>query len=896
MSRGVTLLPYVLAAFVPALCAWWIWRKRYDAPGASAYVVAMIAECWWSVGYVFELQGTTLPQKLFWDDFQLPPVFVLAFAYLIFAMRYTRRRSPFGVIAALSVVPIVTCAFVLTDPIHHMARAGAHIVRDEPFGALVYDFTAIEYVAWIQIYAMALPAVWMLASYAVANRRTYRVQLVAVVLGLALPMITGLLAVSGARVTGQRDIAPLAFALQGALTTWGLWRSRFLDLVPIARAVVIENLPDGVVVLDAKERVVDLNAAAMRLLDCGADVVGRDVASLVPAWVALRETLRSQRSADVEMATAGEVHRLEAQCSRIPGDGHELTGSILLLRDVTEQRRIEAALAEAREHLEDAVKARTRELSDANRSLREQITERETAQEAAVASERKFRAIFDQTFQFIGLLDLDGTLLEANRSALEFAGYDERDVVGKPFWNTPWWRHSEELQSRVRDAIREAVGGTFVRFEATHIARDGSTRFVDFSIKPVRDALGAVVMLIPEGRDISEQKIAEKQREQLANELAHTQRLDSLGRLAGGIAHDFNNLLTAILASAEWAQDELPESHPAREGMTVVRDAATSAAALTRQLLAFGRKQRIEPVLVDPNDVIERVTRLIARVIGENIEVRTSVPSDRWSTAVDPTLVEQVLVNLAVNARDAMPRGGTLTLEAANVAVDDAHAQRAGARADDYVRFTVRDTGIGMSDEVKTRVFDPFFTTKGAGKGTGLGLATVWGTISQHQGFVEVDSVVGRGSTFHVYLPRAGAVTPARRASVAREGSAKGGRHRIVLVEDQPQVRELSARLLRNLGYDVQVFENAEAAIDLIEAPERGIDLLVTDVVLPGMSGRELADRLISRRPGTKVLFMSGYADDVMSQHGVSKAAIPIVQKPFTATDLASAVRVALHD
>jgi CheY-like chemotaxis protein len=370
--------------------------------------------------------------------------------------------------------------------------------------------------------------------------------------------------------------------------------------------------------------------------------------------------------------------------------------------------------------------------------------------------------------------------------------------------------------------------------------------------------------------------------------------MEAVGRLAAGIAHDFNNLLTAILGSTDLLLEALPADHPARVDGLESRQAALRAADLTRQLLAFSRQQVLAPRVLELNDVIRDVERLLQRLIGDDIEMRTVLASDQTTVRADPTQLEQVIVNIAVNARDAMPRGGRLTIETATVTLDASYvAQHPVVIPGEYVLLALSDTGIGMDADTRTRAFEPFFTTKERGKGTGLGLATVYGIVKQSGGYVWVYSEPGIGTTFKIYLPRvAGPAEPPTVAPAAPVSHAEvRGTETILVVEDQDEVRELIRKMLESRGYRVLSAPNGPDAVATAALHPGTIDLLVTDVVMPGMSGPEVARLLAVTCKGIRVLFLSGYTSDAMVRRGLLESGAQFLQKPFSPGDLARRVR-----
>jgi signal transduction histidine kinase len=396
--------------------------------------------------------------------------------------------------------------------------------------------------------------------------------------------------------------------------------------------------------------------------------------------------------------------------------------------------------------------------------------------------------------------------------------------------------------------------------------------------------------------------IAEKERTDALAALRHTekqliqsQKLEAVGRLAGGISHDFNNLLTVILGYSDIMKRNMQEGHPLRRNVEEIVRASERAASLTRQLLAFSRKQVMQPKVVDLNTVVTDLEKMLRRMIGEDVELRVSLHGELGNIKADPVQLEQVLMNLVVNARDAMPRGGKLSIETSNIYLDEAYArEHLSVVPGDYVMLAISDTGCGMDEETRLHIFEPFFTTKEQGKGTGLGLSMVYGIVRQSGGNIWVYSEEGRGTTFKIYFPRIAADAEDYKRS-AQMCDVPRGAETILLVEDAELVRNLARQVLEGAGYRVLEAASAEAAIDLCERSNGDrIDLLLTDVVMPGMSGNEMSRILLSKQPGMPVLYMSGYTDDAIVQHGVLEAGINFLQKPFTPGALALKVREVL--
>jgi two-component system cell cycle sensor histidine kinase/response regulator CckA len=517
------------------------------------------------------------------------------------------------------------------------------------------------------------------------------------------------------------------------------------------------------------------------------------------------------------------------------------------------------------------------------------ITERKRAEETIRRSEERFRALFEHAADAIFIGDSDGRLIEANRAAAESLGYSHDELVNMRVadLNTP------EAAALVPERMAALAEQRSLAFETTHMRKDGSPMAVELSVAVI-DVAGSQAFL-GIARDLSERKRAEAERTLLEEELRQAQKMESIGRLAGGIAHDFNNLLTAIRGYADLALEELPTDAPARADLEQILQASDRAVGLTRQLLAFARRTVLQPELIELGAVVRSVEPLLKRLLGEDVTLATVTPPTRGRVLADPHQMEQAIVNLAVNARDAMPDGGTLTIKTADVDLDEEFVrQHKGATVGPNAMLAVTDTGTGMNEATMAHLFEPFFTTKGPGKGTGLGLATVWGTIRQSGGTILTRSETGKGSTFTIYLPLS-QKTPKMAARETLAGHAAGPgmrRGTILVVEDDDGVRAFVGRILASAGY--RVLSAPDGPTALKTPSDQPVDLLLTDVVMPVMGGREVAERLTASRPGLRVLYVSGHAENAIVRQGVLDPDIRYLAKPFTAEALLGAVDTAL--
>jgi PAS domain S-box-containing protein len=511
------------------------------------------------------------------------------------------------------------------------------------------------------------------------------------------------------------------------------------------------------------------------------------------------------------------------------------------------------------------------------------VTDERAAKEALRQSEERFSQIFRASPVALALSRrADGLLLDSNEAFGALFGFSREEVLG---------RTTRELGIFTAEADRPALmerlerDGQLMGRELPVRMRGGELRTVSLSIQPV--ALHGEACLVTAIVDTTERHRDEAARASLQLQLQHAQRLESVGRLAGGVAHDFNNLLSVIVNCAELIEDSLEVDNPVRDEVEHILTASARATTLTRQLLAFGSRQALKPEVLDLRALIRGMERMLVRVVGEDVTLVVREADDVPLVRADPGQLEQVLMNLAVNARDAMPDGGRLEIETSRVARADASGPH------DWLRWTVRDSGAGIAPDVAARIFEPFFTTKEPGKGTGLGLATVYGIVQQSGGNIHMESLPGAGATFIIELPATDAPLAAAPES-ARPKRRSLRDSKILVVEDDPDVRALITRILEGAGYRVSIAQDAEAALTLCRDVGTEISLLLTDVVMPGKNGKVLADEAKALRPGLRVLFMSGYSDEILGVRGILASSVRLLDKPFTGATLLSAVASAL--
>ncbi len=645
----------------------------------------------------------------------------------------------------------------------------------------------------------------------------------------------------------------IADALAGALD-----RIRSLEHVRHLSHIV-HSADDAIISTRLDGAVIAWNLGAERLYGYKAsEIVGKSVELLFPperreefeqARERLRRGERIPAHETVRMAQDGRRIDVEVSITPLRDEEGRLCGSFGFHRDITPRKRAQRELQEARAFAESVVN---------------------TVREPLVVLDKNLRVV------------------SANRSFYEMFRTSPSDTEGQRFyelgerqWDAP------DLRALLERVLPEEI--CIEGFEVEHEFEGVGRRFMVVNAQRLRTPDNADERILVAIEDVTERKLLEQQLRQAA-------KMEAIGRLAGGVAHDFNNLLTGIKGYTEILMGQAPKDSPMQDDLKELQSLTERAANLTRQLLAFSRKQTMRMQVVNLNDLIGNLLKMLRRLIGEDIELAFYPAEDLGNVRADPGQIEQVLMNLAVNAKDAMPDGGRLTIETANVFLDKAYADRhVGVTPGAYVMFAVTDTGCGMDEETLSKVFDPFFTTKEVGKGTGLGLSTVYGIVKQHGGNVWAYSEVGKGSSFKVYLPRVDELEQALPEAVDMTAMPSGS-ETILIVEDETAVRDIAARLLEEQGYKVLCAASPNEAERLLDEREEPIDLLLTDVVLPGCSGRKLHERLSARHGPLKVVYMSGYSENAIVHHGMLDPGVPFIQKPFDGGTLLREIRKVLDE
>ena len=633
---------------------------------------------------------------------------------------------------------------------------------------------------------------------------------------------------------------------------------------------ILEAIPDALVAVNQHGVIIQINSQTEALFRYTRDeLIGQKIEVLVP------ERQRPQHHDHREhfhhqpkirrMGSGLDLNGRRRDGTEFPveislspiatGDGMIV---LSVIRDISDRKRIEEELRRANEELD---RRKSRELRD---------------------SQNRLALIIDSSQDAIIGKNLDGIVTHWNKGAQEIYGYSAQEMIGRPISELAPPEKADEIPNILKN-IR--AGQRVPYFETVRVTKDGRRLDVSISVSPIHDADGMIVGASTIARDISGQKKVEHQ-------LRQSQKMEAVGRLAGGVAHDFNNLLGIVTACTELLRGRADSE--SLEYIDNIHQAAKRGAALTRQLLAFSRKQPVQVQVLNLNDRLKDMSKLLHPLMGDDVEILLNPKSPTAIVEADPGQLDQIVVNLAVNARDAMPRGGKLIIETGVFDFDAAFVhEHPSMTAGRYVMLAVSDNGVGMDEATRSRIFEPFFTTKEMGKGSGLGLATVYGIVKQSGGHIWVYSEPGHGTTFKIYLPCADYKLETSKESVAEALPPRREGVTILLAEDDVMMRRLTKRMLEQHGYTVLEAEDGKAAMSLINANHHKLDLLLTDVVMKGMTGPELVLKLMDSRPSIKVVYMSGYTGELVAKQGLS-GDIPLLEKPFTRLDLLKTVDAAL--
>ncbi len=879
-------------------------HRRSVSPGKKSFMLLLISFILWSFAYSIELSASSLHTKILWAKIKYIGVISIPLFWFIFSFHYTKRKTFLKTkhLLLISTIPIATIILTWTNEWHgliwssHSLRLTDQLlIRDSVYGPWFIFYILYSYI-------MLSSSTLQILRNIFHTSHIYKGQLASVLTGIFAPWVGNMLYLTRLNPIPYLDLTPFGFIITGIYLGFGLLRFQLFKVVPLAHDMVIENMSDAIIILDLHNNIVDVNLSGKRLFGCSSSkIIGQ------PIKDALSNLFENM-----------EIDHLEGEVKEVKKDGNcyelrlipvfeknkGLRGKILIFHDITERKKAEEALQKSHIELEKRVIERTEELTKTNEKLKQEIAERKQLEESLKESlaligraKREWESTVDSFPQIICIFDHNGKVLRTNRAVEDWNLCKVSDVKGKELHELIHPNCTDPdcyLKAFWANAWQMAVQGKTHEEEADDKILN---RILNIQVQPIKskkynigeEVENCSVLII---NDITEKKRTEKEISALEEQLRHAQKMEAIGRLTGGIAHDFNNLLTPIVGYSQLALQTLLPSDPLYEYLFEIKRASERASNLIKQLMTFSRKKPQTPQTVDINTILLDMNKMIRRLIGEDIELIIIPSQEKASVKLDPGLFEQIIVNLVVNSKDAMPNGGKLIIQTSRINLDNPYKiKHSVIKKGQYVMVSVSDTGIGMTEEIKSHLFEPFFTTKSPGKGTGLGLSTVYGIVKQFNGDIEVESEAGVGTTFKIYFlyDEKEAVPLPLRDEI---GYLPKGNESILLVEDEPLVRRFASRILRGQGYNVIEASNGIEALNLLDRYKS--DMIITDIVMPQMSGIELIDRVRPLLPAIKILFISGYIDYMTIQHNLLKPEIGFLEKPFSPSTLVRKVREVL--
>lgn len=848
IGHTIIWVPQFLAGLTSILVAFYLWRRR-STPAAKTLLILMAATAEWAFLSALHKVSPDLSTKILIAKMQYIGIVTVPPALLVFVLQYTGRERWLTNrnLILLTILPVITLGLAWTNEFHKLIweRTWIDFSGSIPIG--VYDYGPFFWIWTSFCYlAILLSTIWLIQAF-ISSPRLYRIQVLIMLIGIAAPWVANGLYLFNISPWPRIDLTPIAFTITGLALGCGMFWVRILDIVPVAHATVLKGIPDGVIVLDDNKRIVNMNPAAQKILSLpNSGVIGQSALEIFANQPTLIEYLRDVTEVRSEITLGqGDTQRYyDLYISPFKDRQGSLIGRLITLRDFTQRKLSEMALRE---------------------------------------SENKYRVTFESIPDSITITRVeDGCYFYVNDGFCHMTGYSKEEAVGKTPFDLNLLVNSFDRDEFIRILKEEGeVNGVELQYRR----KEGTLFDTLFSARPLlygkEDCLVAVV------KDITSIKKTEREKLELQKQLQQAQKMEAMGTLSGGIAHDFNNLLMGIQGRTSLLRMGKDSSHPDYRHLKGIEESVKSAADLTRQLLGFARGGKYEVTPTNLNNLLKKSSEMFGRTRKE-IKRHEKYQEDIWTLEVDGGQMEQVLLNLFVNAWHAMPGGGDLFIETENVTVDESFIRPFEVQLGKYVKISITDTGVGMDEATRQRIFEPFFTTRKMGRGTGLGLASVYGIIKNHGGFIDVYSERGHGTTFDIYLPASEKV-------VMKEKTLTGiiikGSESILLVDDEDVVIDVGKELLEELGYEVLLARSGREAIEIYKKNKKKMDMVILDMIMPDMSGGDTYDRLKEINPDIKVLLSSGYSIDGQATEILNRGCEGFIQKPFDIKQLSQKLR-----
>ncbi len=834
----------VFATLIPAVLTVSILRHR-STPGARSFSMLMAAVSLWAFVALFEVCSRDPRTKVFCYQFKYLFIVIVPVAWLTFSLYYSNRVRNLKTrwLALLMVIPAFTLAMVSTNAHHHLmftrfelVEVGRNFLVYPNFGPLFWIHTVYSYLA-------LLTGFIFLTKHLIDYPAPYRSQVASLMIGGMAPWVSNIIFIFRIGDLTYFDLTPVAFTISGIAFMWGILRYKLLDIVPIARDVVIQNMYDGVIVVDNDENIIDLNQTARRLSEVGpVNVIGARAVHIIPWWPIFKRHQSSEGKSQfpiLERKVEGRIHMLQLTSSPIHVKDRSL-GHVVTLHDVTATQ---------------------------------------TAQRALRESEARFKSLSENAPVIIFSLDENGAFNYVNPAWENLLGHRRQEVLGRPFADFVRQESNQRITEIFKRLIKGQSSVADLNIQVTH--KDGSQRLFNTSASANSDMEGRVTGIIGLAKDVTEEQ-------RLQRQLFESQKMEAIGTLAGGIAHDFNNLLMGMQANLSLMRLEAASTASLREKVRRIEDQIQNGASLTRQLLGYARKGKYALTVFDLNVLIREALTVVNRT-NKGVVIHQHLSDQSATLRADQGQIELVLLNLFINAVDAMPDGGELTVSTRLINEAYRSTNPTTLQKGVFIEVAVRDTGIGMDQATQDRIFEPFFTTKEMGRGTGLGLASVYGVVKNHGGSISVNSAPGKGATFTLTLPAAQSMAPA--CTIVKEHAqlpSEGGT--ILLVDDEPLILQYCHEMIKSLGFSVLSAQDAEEAIRIYQNHSRHIDLALLDMVMPKMNGLQLLEALKAINPDIRVIISTGYAMDSRVAKLISSGRHQCLKKPYTRDQLANAI------
>ena len=834
----------VFAALIPAVLMVSVWRHRPNL-GARSFSVLMAAVSLWAFVALFEVCSLDSQTKIF--SYQIKYIFIVIvpITWLIFSLYYSNRVRSIRKkhLMLLMIVPAFTLAMVATNPLHHLMFSRFEMVKVGQYFLVYPYFGPLFWIHTVYSYLILLTGFVFLIKHLIDYPAPYRRQVAALMVGGMTPWISNIIFIFRIGRLTYFDLTPVAFTISGIAFMWGILRYKLLDIVPIARDLVIQNMYDGIIVVDSDENIIDLNQTARSLSSLGtADVIGSRAEYVIPWWTILK---------------------------RYPTFTEQ--GCFPVIELEADDRTYLLQLARAQIRIKDKFLGHVITLHD--------VTAAQSAQKALRESEQRFKSLSENAPVLIFSLNQKGSFSYVNPTWEMLLGHTRQDVIGKQFTDFILQESDQnitEIFKRLMDG-QSSVADLNIQF--AH--KDGSTRLFNTSASANSDVEGRVVGIIGMAKDVTEEH-------RLQRQLMESQKMEAIGTLAGGIAHDFNNLLMGVQANLSLMRLESGHSPSFQEKIRRIEDQIQNGASLTRQLLGYARKGKYALTVFDLNDLVQETLNVVKRT-NKGVLINKDLSEQPANLRADQGQMELMLLNLFINAVDAMPEGGELSVTTSLVNGNHSPVAHPEIHQDAFIELKVSDTGIGMDEATRARIFEPFFTTKEMGRGTGLGLASVYGVIKNHGGLIEVHSSPGSGSTFSIILPAAQREVRTCTASKDVVPLPVGG-GKILLVDDEPLILKYCHEMISSLGYSVVAAQDAEEAIRIYRDQGDDIDVAILDLVMPKMGGLQLLEELKAINPQVRAIISTGFALDKRITEVIADGCYPCLKKPYTRDELAGTI------